>query len=159
MSLNRRGWLAGGASLSAMLLSGCDKIAEDPNVVRGLAGAEGLNRGVQRLLGVLAAVLLQPAEVVGKLRRQGSAAVGFHQDPLADRGRRAGMGPALLWILPQRAAGRNAGWRRTAHTSPKRQRGRGGPLAGASGLWHRLSGPGGTIRAGSWWVGQAVILS
>ena len=52
MSQSRRGWLAGaGASLSALLLSGCDKIAEDPGVVKALASAEVLNRRVQRLLG------------------------------------------------------------------------------------------------------------
>ncbi|HEX3920552.1 MAG TPA: molybdopterin-dependent oxidoreductase [Caulobacteraceae bacterium] len=50
--MNRRGWLAGAAaSLSSLWLAGCDKIAEDPNVVKALASAEGLNRGVQRLLG------------------------------------------------------------------------------------------------------------
>jgi DMSO/TMAO reductase YedYZ molybdopterin-dependent catalytic subunit len=52
MSLHRRGWLTGaGASLGALLLSGCDKIAENPGVVRTLASAEVLNRRVQRLLG------------------------------------------------------------------------------------------------------------
>jgi DMSO/TMAO reductase YedYZ molybdopterin-dependent catalytic subunit len=33
------------------VLSGCDKLAEDPNVVKVLASAEVLNRRVQRLLG------------------------------------------------------------------------------------------------------------
>jgi DMSO/TMAO reductase YedYZ molybdopterin-dependent catalytic subunit len=52
MSLPRRAWLQGaGASLGALWLSGCDRIAEDPNVVKALASAEVLNRRVQRLLG------------------------------------------------------------------------------------------------------------
>jgi DMSO/TMAO reductase YedYZ molybdopterin-dependent catalytic subunit len=52
MSLDRRGWLRGaGASLAALALAGCDKIAADPKVVKTLAGAEALNRSVQRLLG------------------------------------------------------------------------------------------------------------
>jgi DMSO/TMAO reductase YedYZ molybdopterin-dependent catalytic subunit len=50
--MNRRRWLAGAAaSLSGVWLAGCDKIAEDPGVVKALASAEGLNRNVQRLLG------------------------------------------------------------------------------------------------------------
>jgi DMSO/TMAO reductase YedYZ molybdopterin-dependent catalytic subunit len=52
MSLDRRGWLRGlGASVAASFLAGCDKIAEQPSVVKVLASAEGLNRGVQRLFG------------------------------------------------------------------------------------------------------------
>jgi DMSO/TMAO reductase YedYZ molybdopterin-dependent catalytic subunit len=52
MSLPRRGLLQGaGASLAALWLSGCDKIAENPQVVKVLSGAEVLNRRVQRLLG------------------------------------------------------------------------------------------------------------
>ena len=52
MSLARRGWLQGaGASLAAAWLSGCDRIAEDPKVVKVLSSAEVLNRRVQRLLG------------------------------------------------------------------------------------------------------------
>jgi DMSO/TMAO reductase YedYZ molybdopterin-dependent catalytic subunit len=52
MTLHRRGWLQGaGASLAALWLSGCDRIAEDPTVVKALSGAEVLNRRVQRLLG------------------------------------------------------------------------------------------------------------
>jgi len=52
MSLPRRGWLQGaGASLAALALSGCNKIAEDAKVVRVLAGAEVLSRNVQRLIG------------------------------------------------------------------------------------------------------------
>jgi DMSO/TMAO reductase YedYZ molybdopterin-dependent catalytic subunit len=51
MSPNRRRLLAGGASLAGLALAGCDKIATDPGVVRVLAGAETLNRGVQRTLG------------------------------------------------------------------------------------------------------------
>jgi DMSO/TMAO reductase YedYZ molybdopterin-dependent catalytic subunit len=52
MTLPRRSWLQGaGASLAALALSGCDKIAEDPRVVKVLAGAEGLNRGVRNLIG------------------------------------------------------------------------------------------------------------
>jgi len=51
MSLARRGWLRGaGASLAALALSGCNRITEDPKVVRVLAGAEGVSRNVQRLL-------------------------------------------------------------------------------------------------------------
>jgi hypothetical protein len=50
--LPRRAWLQGaGASLGALWLSGCDRIAEDPNVVKALSSAEVLNRRVQRLLG------------------------------------------------------------------------------------------------------------
>ena len=52
MSLPRRGWLQGaGASLAALALSGCNKIAEDAKVVRVLDGAEVLSRNVQRLIG------------------------------------------------------------------------------------------------------------
>jgi len=52
MTLARRSWLRGaGASLSALLLAGCDKLAEQPAVVKALSSAEGLNRGVQRLIG------------------------------------------------------------------------------------------------------------
>jgi DMSO/TMAO reductase YedYZ molybdopterin-dependent catalytic subunit len=52
MSLPRRAWLQGaGASLAALWLSGCDKVAENPQVVKVLASAEVLNRRVQRLLG------------------------------------------------------------------------------------------------------------
>jgi DMSO/TMAO reductase YedYZ molybdopterin-dependent catalytic subunit len=52
MNLPRRGWLQGAAaSLAAVWLSGCDRIAEDPNVVKALSSAEVLNRRVQRLLG------------------------------------------------------------------------------------------------------------
>jgi DMSO/TMAO reductase YedYZ molybdopterin-dependent catalytic subunit len=49
---DRRRWLQGaGASLAGLWLAGCDKIAEQPQVVRALAGAEVLNRRVQRLFG------------------------------------------------------------------------------------------------------------
>jgi DMSO/TMAO reductase YedYZ molybdopterin-dependent catalytic subunit len=52
MTLPRRGWLQGaGASLTALMLAGCDKIAEAPGVVKALSGAETLNRRVQRLIG------------------------------------------------------------------------------------------------------------
>ncbi len=52
MTLPRRGLLQGaGASLAALWLSGCDKIAENPQVVKVLSSAEVLNRRVQRLLG------------------------------------------------------------------------------------------------------------
>jgi DMSO/TMAO reductase YedYZ molybdopterin-dependent catalytic subunit len=52
MSLARRNWLQGaGASLAAMALAGCNKISEDPQVVKVLAGAEGLSRGVRDLIG------------------------------------------------------------------------------------------------------------
>jgi DMSO/TMAO reductase YedYZ molybdopterin-dependent catalytic subunit len=51
MTLHRRGWLTGvGASLGAAFLSGCDKITENPQVVKALASAEVLNRNAQRLL-------------------------------------------------------------------------------------------------------------
>jgi DMSO/TMAO reductase YedYZ molybdopterin-dependent catalytic subunit len=51
-ALGRRGLLRGaGASLAALWLSGCDKIAENPGVVKALSSAEVLNRRVQRLLG------------------------------------------------------------------------------------------------------------
>jgi len=52
MTLPRRGWLRGaGATLSALALAGCDKIAEQAGVVTALSSAEGLNRRVQRLIG------------------------------------------------------------------------------------------------------------
>ena len=52
MSLARRSWLQGaGASLAAAWVSGCDRITENPQVVKALSGAEVLNRRVQRLLG------------------------------------------------------------------------------------------------------------
>ena len=52
MNLPRRGWLQGvGASLAAMALAGCNRVTEDPRIVKGLASAEDLNRGVQRLFG------------------------------------------------------------------------------------------------------------
>ena len=52
MILPRRGLLQGaGASLAALWLSGCDKIAENPQVVKVLSSAEVLNRRVQRPLG------------------------------------------------------------------------------------------------------------
>jgi len=52
MTLPRRTWLQGaGASLAALWLAGCDKVAEDPHVVKALSSAEVLNRRVQRLLG------------------------------------------------------------------------------------------------------------
>jgi DMSO/TMAO reductase YedYZ molybdopterin-dependent catalytic subunit len=40
-----------GASVAALWLSGCDQIAGNPQVVKVLSSAEGLNRGLQRLLG------------------------------------------------------------------------------------------------------------
>jgi len=52
MTLPRRGLLQGaGASLAALWLSGCDKIATNPDLVKVLSSAEVLNRRVQRLLG------------------------------------------------------------------------------------------------------------
>jgi DMSO/TMAO reductase YedYZ molybdopterin-dependent catalytic subunit len=52
MTLPRRGLVQGaGASLAALWLCGCDRIATDPGVVKALSGAEVLNRRVQRLLG------------------------------------------------------------------------------------------------------------
>ena len=52
MNLPRRGWLQGaGASLAAMALTGCNRVTEDPRIVKGLAAAEDVNRGVQRLFG------------------------------------------------------------------------------------------------------------
>ena len=52
MNLPRRHWLQGaGASVAALWLSGCDRIAENPEVVKVLSSAEVLNRRVQRLLG------------------------------------------------------------------------------------------------------------
>jgi DMSO/TMAO reductase YedYZ molybdopterin-dependent catalytic subunit len=55
MSLPRRGWLKGaGASLAGLALGACNRITEDPGVVRALSSAEGLNRGVQRLIGARA---------------------------------------------------------------------------------------------------------
>jgi DMSO/TMAO reductase YedYZ molybdopterin-dependent catalytic subunit len=52
VSLHRRGWLAGvGATLTALALSGCEKVSTNPDVVKVLSSAEVLNRRVQRLLG------------------------------------------------------------------------------------------------------------
>ena len=52
MNLPRRGWLQGAvASVSASLLAGCDRITEQPTVVKALSSAEGLTRRVQRLIG------------------------------------------------------------------------------------------------------------
>ncbi|HEY1753214.1 MAG TPA: molybdopterin-dependent oxidoreductase [Caulobacteraceae bacterium] len=52
MTIARRTWLRGAAaSLAAAALAGCNKITEDPQVVKVLSGAEVLNRRVQRLLG------------------------------------------------------------------------------------------------------------
>ena len=52
MSPHRRGWLAGaGATLGALLLSGCEKLTTNADVVKALSSAEVLNRRVQRLLG------------------------------------------------------------------------------------------------------------
>ncbi len=49
--VHRRGWLAGaGASLGGLVLAACDRISESPKVVNVLAGAEGLNRRVQRVI-------------------------------------------------------------------------------------------------------------
>jgi DMSO/TMAO reductase YedYZ molybdopterin-dependent catalytic subunit len=49
MSLPRR-TLLGGAGVAALALAGCDKVTEDPKLVKALAGAEGLSRGAQRLI-------------------------------------------------------------------------------------------------------------
>jgi DMSO/TMAO reductase YedYZ molybdopterin-dependent catalytic subunit len=70
--MNRRNWLAGGASLSALLLGGCDKIADDPNVVKGLASAEGLNRSLQRLLGPAMVREFAKADISPAFRANGS---------------------------------------------------------------------------------------
>src|SRR5215469_6945615 len=52
MSLPRRSLLQGvGASLLAAALSGCNRITEDPRIVKALSSAEDVNRGVQRLFG------------------------------------------------------------------------------------------------------------
>ncbi|HZZ90119.1 MAG TPA: molybdopterin-dependent oxidoreductase [Caulobacteraceae bacterium] len=52
MTLPRRRLLTGaGSGLAALWLAGCDKVTEDPHVVKALASAEVLNRRVQRLLG------------------------------------------------------------------------------------------------------------
>ncbi len=51
MSLDRRRLLASGVSLAGLALTGCDRMEQNPNVVRPLSVAEDLNRGVQRLLG------------------------------------------------------------------------------------------------------------
>ena len=43
MSLPRRAWLQGvGASLAAAALSGCNRVTEDPRIVKALASAEDL---------------------------------------------------------------------------------------------------------------------
>src|SRR5881394_1720202 len=47
----RRGWLgAAGAGLSALWLSACDKLTNDPTFARTLTRAEGLTRRAQRLV-------------------------------------------------------------------------------------------------------------
>ncbi|HEX3406508.1 MAG TPA: molybdopterin-dependent oxidoreductase, partial [Caulobacteraceae bacterium] len=52
MIVDRRGWLAGvGATLTALALSGCEKLTTNPDVVKVLSSAEVVNRRVQRLLG------------------------------------------------------------------------------------------------------------
>jgi DMSO/TMAO reductase YedYZ molybdopterin-dependent catalytic subunit len=70
--MNRRNWLAGGAGLSTLLLCGCDKIADDPNVVKGLASAEGLNRSLQRLLGPAMVREFAKADISPAFRANGS---------------------------------------------------------------------------------------
>jgi len=48
----RRSWLqAAGASLAALALDGCNRIAENPTIMKALSGAEVVNRRVQRLIG------------------------------------------------------------------------------------------------------------
>jgi DMSO/TMAO reductase YedYZ molybdopterin-dependent catalytic subunit len=50
--VHRRSWIKGvGASAGALFLAGCDKIAQDPKVVKALSSAETLNRGIQRTFG------------------------------------------------------------------------------------------------------------
>jgi DMSO/TMAO reductase YedYZ molybdopterin-dependent catalytic subunit len=51
MTLPRRGWLQGaGASLAALALSGCNKIAENAKLVSVLASGEVASRNAQRLI-------------------------------------------------------------------------------------------------------------
>jgi len=74
MNLDRRGWLRGaGASLGAAFLSGCDRIATDPKVVKALSGAEVLNRNVQRLFarGALAREFTR-ADITDNFKANGS---------------------------------------------------------------------------------------
>ena len=48
---NRRAWLkAAGASLTGLWLAGCDKLGQDPNVLKVVSSAEGLTRRAQRLV-------------------------------------------------------------------------------------------------------------
>jgi len=74
MSLDRRGWLAGlGASLSTLALSGCEKLATNPDVVRALSSAEGLNRRVQRLIGAGALAREYPrADITANFKANGT---------------------------------------------------------------------------------------
>jgi DMSO/TMAO reductase YedYZ molybdopterin-dependent catalytic subunit len=51
----RRGWLQGAAaSVATLALAGCNKIAENPTLLRALSSAEVVNRRVQRLIGARA---------------------------------------------------------------------------------------------------------
>ncbi|MBV9997326.1 MAG: molybdopterin-dependent oxidoreductase [Caulobacteraceae bacterium] len=74
MNPPRRGWLKGaGASIASLALAGCDKIATDPNLVKALAGAEVLNRRVQRLIGARALAREFPrADITPSFRANGS---------------------------------------------------------------------------------------
>ena len=47
----RRRKLLAGSALGTLLLGGCDRLSEDPEVQRILASVEGLTRRAQRLLG------------------------------------------------------------------------------------------------------------
>ena len=62
MTPSRRGWLAGAAaSLGGLVLAGCNRITEQPDVVGVLSKAEWLNRRVQRLIGAEALAREYPA--------------------------------------------------------------------------------------------------
>ena len=52
MSIARRGWLRGAAAtVSSLLVAGCDKLTENAGLVKALSSAEGLSRRAQRLIG------------------------------------------------------------------------------------------------------------
>jgi DMSO/TMAO reductase YedYZ molybdopterin-dependent catalytic subunit len=70
----RRGWLQGAAaSLATLALGGCNKIAENPALLRALSSAEVVNRRVQRLIGARAlAREFAPADITANFKANGT---------------------------------------------------------------------------------------